>query len=205
MNKHSGFTLIEISIVLGIIGLILGAVMLSSTDVIGKTKTTGTLSLIKDLSAAITDFKGRYHYLPGDLPKAANDIPNLATGSKCDISPNLTIGNGQIDTADEKDCVAVELLQAGLIKGNISGIMSPYNRGQTPDVFVLTTNQSAGVETLVVPTFAATVQNAIEIRNIPCDAATAIDNKIDDGNATTGNVISSACGASGLTTLDVAL
>lgn len=202
MNKHSGFTLIEISIVLVIIGLILGAVMLKSDIVIGNTKTTGAISLIKDLSGAIADFKGRYHYLPGDMPKAGDDIPNIS--STCNILTTTTnIGNGLLDETPEQGCVAEHLVQAGYIKGNAAGIESPYKTGPTADVSVKSRGSAS------VTTYSGTVLNVIEIRQIPCDAANAIDSKMDDGDTTKGNVRSNpSCvnGSSGtLATLDIAL
>jgi prepilin-type N-terminal cleavage/methylation domain-containing protein len=184
MNKHSGFTLIEISIVLVIIGLILGAVMLKSGIVIGNTKTTGTISIIKDLSGSMADFKGRYHYLPGDMPKAGDDIPDIS--NTCNIDPSTqspkTIGNGLLDTTAEQGCVSVHLVKAGYIKGNAAGIESPYKNGSTADVLV----KSKG--TASVTTYPVTVLNVIEIGQLPCDAANAIDSKMDDGDTTTGNV-----------------
>lgn len=214
MNKSRGFTLIEISIVLVIIGLLLGAILLRSGSVIGNTKATSTISLIKDLSGAVADFKNRYHYLPGDMPKAADDIPSVS--EICNIVTSEKIGNGLIDdTTAEKPCVAEHLVLAGFIKGSTTGILSPFNGGTTPDVFVLANNLSATFGTAYkfgTPTLTpVTVQNVIEIQNIPCDAANAIDSKIDDGDTTKGNARSNpACiiGASGIpatTTLDVAL
>lgn len=214
MNKQNGFTLVEISIVLVIIGLILGAILLKSDIVIGNTKATSTISLIKDLSGAVADFKNRYHYLPGDMPKAGDDIPGISNDCNIDTS-TAKIGNGLIDTPDEKLCVAEHLVQAGFIKGSTTGILSPFNGGTTPDVFVLANSLSATFGTAYkfgTPTLMpVTVQNVIEIQNIPCEAANTIDNKIDDGDTTKGNVRSNpACidGAGGMpatTTLDVAL
>ena len=204
MNKHSGFTLVEISIVLVIIGLILGAVFVCGQTLIANTKTTGTITLIKDLSGAVADFKSRYHYLPGDLPMAGDDISGIS--GACNIATSTAkIGNGLIDTDAEKNCVAEHLVLAGFIKGNTTGIVSPLNAGTTPDVFVLATSKA------LVTTFPATVQNVIEIQGIPCDAANAIDSKIDDGDTQKGNVMSyppcipGASGAPATTTLDVAL
>lgn len=200
-NKHSGFTLVEISIVLVIIGLILGAVMLNSAGIIGNTKTTSTVSLIKDLSGAVNDFKSRYHYLPGDLPKASSDITGITSGAACDKGN----GNGLIDDpTNEIPCVATHLVLAGFIKGDASGIVSPFNSSTNPDVFVLSANLSAFIVANPAIPFPSTVQNVIEIRNIPCDAAIGIDSKIDDGDAIKGNVRSTAC-TNGFTTLDVAL
>ena len=204
MNNQKGFTLIEISIVLVIIGLILGAVLLRSGSVIGNTKATSTIALIKDLNAATNDFKSRYHYLPGDLPKAGDDIPGVSVA--CNIAAStLNIGNGLIDTSAEKSCVAEHLVLVGFIKGSATGIVSPFNGGATPDVFVLSANTSA-VNVAAVNPFPPTVQNVIEIQGIPCDAASTIDSKIDDGIATAGNVMytPTPC-TNGVTTLDVAL
>ena len=198
--------MVEISIVLVIIGLILGAVFVGGQTLIANTKTTSTISLIKDLSGAVADFKSRYHYLPGDLPKAGDDISGIS--GACNIETSTAkIGNGLIDTTTERDCAPAELVQAGFVKGdqNAKGFVSPLNPGSSPDVFILAANLAA------VVTFPSTVQNVIEILGISCDAANAIDSKIDDGDTQKGNVMSyppcipGASGVPATTTLDVAL
>ena len=202
MNKQAGFTLIELSIALVIIGLILSIIVIKSGVLIGDTKTTSTITLIKDLSGAVSGFKSRYHYLPGDLPKASDDISGVTIGSACD-SGN---GNGLIDN-NEIPCVAEHLVLAGLIKGNTTGIFSPLDNNQTePDVFVMSASKSKVNEAATNP-FPPTVQNVIEIRKFPCEAANAIDSKIDDGVSTSGNVrIEPACALpSDITTLDLAI
>jgi len=203
-NKQSGFTLVEISIVLVIIGLILGAVLYNSDLLIGNTKTTSTVKLITDLSGAVSNFKSRYHYLPGDLPQASSDITGITSGTACDKGN----GNGLVDDpTNEIPCVATHLVLSGFIKGSTTGIISPFNGSTNPDVFVMAASLSA-YNTAYVGTpslqFPSTVQNVIEIQNIPCDAASGIDNKIDDGVSTSGNVRYTTC-SNNLTTLDVGL
>ena len=204
MNKQIGFTLIELSIALVIIGLILSMIVIKSGVLIGDTKTTSTITLIKDLSGAVSGFKSRYHYLPGDMPKASDDISGVTIGSACD-SGN---GNGLIDDpTNEIPCVAEHLVLAGLIKGNTTGIFSPFDNNQTkPDVFVMSASKSK-VNVAATNAFPPTVHNVIEIRKFPCEAANAIDSKIDDGDTTKGNVrIEPACALpSDITTLDVAI
>jgi prepilin-type N-terminal cleavage/methylation domain-containing protein len=207
VNKTKGFTLIEMAIVLVIIGILLGVVLLRSGSVIGNAKTTGTIALIKDLSAATNDFMNRYHYLPGDLPKAGDDIPGI-TGTTCDIATTTAnIGNGQIDTNTEVTCAAVELVQAGLIKGSTDGIFSPNNASNTPDVFI-TARRTIGSN---LPTFPSTVLNEIELTNQPCATAQGIDSKLDDGNFASGKIQASVTSCSpGVTNdpvpyLDIAL
>ena len=78
--------------------------------------------------------------MPGDLPKAGDDIPNVSTA--CNIAASTSnIGNGLIDTATESSCVAEQLVLAGFIKGKTTGIVSPLNNGLTPDVFVTSAHQ----------------------------------------------------------------
>lgn len=203
MNKSKGFTLIELSIVLVIIGLILGAVMLRSGSVIGSAKNADTIALIKDLSAAINDFKSRYHYLPGDMPKAGDDITGISAA--CDIATTTAnIGNGQIDTAAEVACVAEHLVRAGLIKGGTNGIFSQSNSSATPDVFFTARRTSGSLP----PAFSPTVLNEIELTNQPCETAKAIDSKLDDGDFATGNIRASvaSCMANDVVPyLDIAL
>jgi prepilin-type N-terminal cleavage/methylation domain-containing protein len=205
MSKQSGFTLVEIAIVLVIIALIMGGMMASGTVTIGNTKNTATISLIKDLTSGINDFKSRYRYLPGDLPNANTDIPGVtASNANCEAAlSKANIGNGIIDTADEKTCVSVHLVLSGLIKGDAAGIKSPLNGGTLADVFLIAANTSA-VNVAAINPFPSNVRNLIEIINIPCDAALSIDSKIDDGVATTGNVRSTVC-TNKISTLDVAI
>jgi prepilin-type N-terminal cleavage/methylation domain-containing protein len=185
-NKQSGFTLLEISIVLAIIGLILGAALYSSGILVNNTKATATVKIISDLSGAVIDFKARYQYLPGDLPTASQNIQGITGGSACD-SGN---GNGLIDTA-EVSCATKMLVLAGFIKGSATGIMTPFNFA--PDVAIMAANNSTvNVNAPAVDKFLPPVQNVIEIGTpplaIPYDAAVAIDTKLDDGNLATGNI-----------------
>lgn len=190
MNKCKGFTLIEIAIVITIIGILLGAILLRSGSVIGNAKTTDTIALIKDLNAAINDFKNRYHYLPGDLPNAGNDIPGIAgqlfAGQSCDIlTTTANIGDGNIDPGIETTCASIELVLAGLIKGDSNGIFTRSAMSATPDVLI-TLRRSTGLNQLP-----ATVLNEIQLLKQPCEAAQGIDSKLDDGNFKTGKITAS--------------
>ena len=62
-----GFTLIELSIVLVIIGLIVGGVLVGQ-DLINAAGIRATISQIEKYNAAANTFRGKYGYLPGDIP-----------------------------------------------------------------------------------------------------------------------------------------
>lgn len=67
-----GFTLVELSIVLVIIGLLIGGILIaqSMTDA---AKITAQVQQISQFDAAVMDFKSKYNYLPGDAPAFGGD------------------------------------------------------------------------------------------------------------------------------------
>jgi prepilin-type N-terminal cleavage/methylation domain-containing protein len=63
----SGFTLVELSIVLVIIGLIIGGVLVGR-DLISAATVRAQISQIEKYQTAVNTFRGKYGYLPGDIP-----------------------------------------------------------------------------------------------------------------------------------------
>ena len=87
-NKFSGFTIIEMAVVLVIIGILMGTIYKGSSSSIKSAQIHDAVSLIGDLSAGVKEFKARYHYLPGDMPTATTDIAGAtANGNVCWASP----------------------------------------------------------------------------------------------------------------------
>lgn len=202
MNKKSGFSLVELSIALVIIAVIVSMLMVKGGTLRSDSRAVSTIAFIKDLSGAINTFKSRYRYLPGDLPKASDDIAGIVSGSACDSGD----GNGLIDKDDEIQCVATHLVLAVLIKGDTSGLVSPLSddsRNIDTTVRYVRTSQ---VNIAATNAFIS-VQNVIEIINVSCDAALVIDAKIDDGKTETGRVRTEpVCSPTTKnTTLDIAL
>lgn len=66
-QNRDGFTLIEISIVLVIIGLIVGGI-LTGQDLINVAAIRAQISQIEKYQTAVRTFQGKYGYLPGDIP-----------------------------------------------------------------------------------------------------------------------------------------
>jgi prepilin-type N-terminal cleavage/methylation domain-containing protein len=93
--KTYGFTLIELSIVLVIIGLIIGGV-LAGKDMIRAAQVRKTLRTIEQYDTAVITFKNKYNCLPGDCLRATNFFaatsqPNQVTNGS---------GNGVVDVGD---------------------------------------------------------------------------------------------------------
>ncbi|MBX3436118.1 MAG: prepilin-type N-terminal cleavage/methylation domain-containing protein [Planctomycetaceae bacterium] len=134
-----GFTLIELSLVVLIIGLLIGAV-LAGTSLIRAAEFRRTYSEFEQYAAAIMAFKSKYGCLPGDCPNAAsffgahpdcpsldgatfaapanfyNDVPMLET---CDGDGDLEIDAAK--TVYEMTTLWQHLADAGMIGGMYSG------------------------------------------------------------------------------------
>lgn len=67
----AGVTLVELSIVLVILALIIGAVV-GGRALIDSSKERAFISEVQSYISAVESFRGKYEYLPGDLPNATD-------------------------------------------------------------------------------------------------------------------------------------
>ncbi|MFZ4542078.1 MAG: type II secretion system protein [Rickettsiales bacterium] len=99
-TKQSGFTLVELAIVLVIIGLIVGGVLVGQ-DLIKAASIRSVITDLEKYNAAATTFRGKYNGLPGDLlnTKAFEFGLNAtaATDGNRDGSAGKGDGNGVIE------------------------------------------------------------------------------------------------------------
>jgi len=194
--KQKGFTLAELAIVVTIIGFLLVAV-LGSQGLIGRAQSKDVIAIVEDLRSATNFFRQRYNYLPGDWPYTANEITGVvaATGFG-------TNGDGYIDGAVDASGNAAatsevaelpwQLYQSGLLGKIDTG--DPRRRIKTSfgAVHVVSRATADGL----VAGFAAAnpaARNAILFFNLPCDIATEVDTKIDNGDLASGRGLGTAC------------
>ena len=88
MNKTSGFTLVELAIVLMIIGLLIGGI-LRGQELMENSRVSSTIQQVIAYTGAKTSFTDSYSSMPGDLPTAMARIPGCTTANNC--------GNGNGD------------------------------------------------------------------------------------------------------------
>ena len=119
-SQQSGFTLVEIAIVLVIIGLLLGGI-LKGQELINAAKAKSYASDFRTIQAALYGFQDRFKGIPGDLAGATAKIGGVAMLA---TTPG-TVGNGQIEGAwdsttvtDESCLVWQHLRVAGFLAGN---------------------------------------------------------------------------------------
>jgi prepilin-type N-terminal cleavage/methylation domain-containing protein len=69
LNKKSGFTLVELAIVIVVIGLLVGGV-LQGQELIKQAKLRAVINEQKNFERAVYSFQSKYNALPGDMPNA---------------------------------------------------------------------------------------------------------------------------------------
>lgn len=215
-TKHSnqgkpkqGFTLIELSIVLVIIGLIVGGVLVGQ-DLIKAAQLRATISQYQEYNTAANTFRIKYNGMPGDLKNAdifglppAGETSGVTNGNRIIES---SIGSGNFSnrvSTNETVCFWRHLGAADLIAA--SSATTNCNAGFTGSVEVIKTNlpeakigknnfwivygQPTGrnfYALMGLDTMSSVFYNT-QVSLTPLEAL-QIDEKIDDGNPGNGSV-----------------
>ena len=196
-NKQSGFTLVEIAIVLVIIGLLLGGV-LKGQELINSAKIKNVANDLNGIAAGVYAYQDRYKTFPGDDKNAKSRwttsqngngdgvvggdpsaVPAvLASSVNYNADPGTTVGA----TTPELLLFWQHMRLAGFVAGATTGADQPQNAlggivGVQTGTGTVTTGASADMGGLVVCT-----------SNLPGKIAEAIDRQFDDGIALTGTM-----------------
>lgn len=211
-----GFTLVEISIVMIIIGLLIGGTF-GGMKLIENMQVNKTIQDLKALEGAALTFRNTYGRLPGDMANTATRLPNCAsapcsTGGNGDrtIDGNLHV-NDPITVTSERFTFWHHLLAADLITMGIKPTTDmAFGEGQPEMAFgggarVSWRNATlfgvagahvfsgATLSSYLDPSgpFTATDQPVL------CSALSSADRKMDDGLHFTGNFTSGYCNLTG--------
>lgn len=190
MNKTNAsrraFTLVELSIVLVIIGLIIGGV-LTGQQIIQNARITNAVNGIQAYQAQFQTYAQNFGALPGDDSSALTRFPSLATSD-----PNAKgKSNGQIGTASSFDTaettgdaaesryVWAHLRAAGLVKNQVTGGSTAV---QPPNPF-------GGVYGFQNGAFGGVfTTTSLCLDRVTAGAAQAIDARLDDGTSNAGTI-----------------
>lgn len=179
---QTGFTLVELSIVLIIIGLILGGVF-KGQALIDSARVRAMSTDVSGIRTAWFSFQERYRSIPGDFSSARTQIDSSALPGN---------GNGRIDDSQERAGVWQQLALAGFIAGQYDGSQSAVGSA---------TDLSCGPQTCPKNPYNGYYKisysaQAIETQSptheiytgdqIPVNILSQLDFKLDDGHASSG-------------------
>ena len=199
-TKQSGFTLVEIAIVLVIIGLLLGGI-LKGQEMISQAKIKNIINDFNGITAAMNSYQDRYRALPGDENNTAtvarwgaaafggdgNGV--FCTGACPATTAALAAGQAYNTSAAVPASAGPEvnlfwwhLRLSGFVAGPTSGVAA----GIQPNNAV---NGMMGVQT-GDGTAASLLFGSLIIctSNLPDKIAIAVDTQMDDGAPNTGQV-----------------
>lgn len=203
--NQSGFTLVEIAIVLVIIGLLLGGV-LKGQQLIENAKVKNAVNDLNGVSAAYFAYIDRFKRTPGDdgpiatlnlrggLWAAAAGFPNAGAGNNNGVLGPI-VAAATFTGAGEGDNFWIQLKAAELITG------SPVDVG----IPALSRNAFGGLTGVTTDDTVMGLMPGVKVcmSQVPGKAARAIDTQLDDGVGTTGS-IRNTVGAAGANTVPAA-
>lgn len=192
-RNQSGFTLIEIAIVLVIIGLLLGGV-LKGQELINSAKVKNLAGDFKNIPVFIYGYQDKFKALPGDDGKADEHVG----GTVCTTTAgSCATNNGSIDglwdaTADTSESFMFwqHVRMAGLAPGATSIGAGDYRPLNASGGFIGITNAAQ------TPITGLRGSYIICSDGIPGKFAKQLDITLDNGDTTTGSMMVTAAGNS---------
>ncbi len=194
-KQQSGFTLVEIAIVLVIIGLLLGGV-LKGTELIENSKVRKAVNDINGVSAAYNSYVDRYRRTPGDdgpqatLQARGGNWANVTQFGNSNGALAVPLNN-TFNGGNEHDNFWQHLRAAGYITGDVTatGVNSIPQNAFGGLLGITTAPINGGLPGLKVC-----------LGLVPGTAARSLDTQLDDGNGATGSMRGTVSNANGTNT-----
>ena len=187
IKRQTGFTLVEIAIVLVIIGLLLGGI-LKGQEMITQAKIKNVIADMSGVSAAMYGYQDRYRALPGD-DKGAKARWSTGITEGADIGDGIISGTYLAASPAETAEFWRHLRLAGFVGG--SGPDQPFNAVsgrmgvQTGDGTDATPGPVLNTAAPAIPGISTLLMCSA---NLPDKIAISVDAQMDDGVSTTGTV-----------------
>jgi prepilin-type N-terminal cleavage/methylation domain-containing protein len=195
-NYNKGFTLIELSIVLVIIGLLIGGVLVAQ-GMIKTAKINSTVMQIQHLDSLINNFQTKFNSLPGDSDKYSpnGDNDGFIESSGHNINSEMSNFWYHLSLSGDYDLNFSNDFSSGV---KISGTNINAPQLKIGDNSAVLVHQDVGVESLEVRSLNAyyimdcTGTTSALITNCSSSVygvdALGLDTKIDDGESNDGGM-----------------
>jgi prepilin-type N-terminal cleavage/methylation domain-containing protein len=204
IKRHqSGFTLVEIAIVLVIIGLLLGGV-LKGQAMIDSAKVKSLAADFKAIPTMVYGYQDQFRSLPGDDSAA---VAHLGAGSAAASTPAATLGNGAINgfwnsitATDESVMFWQHVRMAGLGSGSATvGVVGASNTSSGTSNYLPSNAVGSRVGLSNTMPIAGMLASTLYVCSTGIDGKLALqlDTMMDDGVGTTGSMRISAITAIG--------
>jgi prepilin-type N-terminal cleavage/methylation domain-containing protein len=192
-RNQSGFTLIEIAIVLVIIGLLLGGVM-KGQELINSAKVKNLAADFKNTSLYIYGYQDKFRSLPGDDTQAASHVDGATKATTpvlADVGNGLINGNWDSTTqTDESYLFWQHVRMAGIATGiTTTADTVNYPQRNTLGGLVGITNSTATDNPISAGTTVLRGAYIICSGNIQGKFAKQLDIMMDDGNTASGSMM----------------
>ena len=201
-RKHTqtGFTLVEIAIVLVIIGLLLGGI-LKGQEMITQARIKNVANDFNGVTAAYFAYMDRYKGVPGDDPNATARWTSLLNGGSdgrisglYGVPSPTTLAQANVDNAQgESWNFWWHLRQAGFVAGPTAG-QAAYSQPANAVGGIV------GVQTNAMSTLTGVVLCS---SHMPDKVAAAVDTQIDDQRSNAGQMMAYTMAAADTAATDV--
>jgi len=209
-DGQQGFTLIEMSIVLVIIGLIIGGIV-KGQEVVNSARVKMQVAQIDAVRGAVYTFQDRYGYFPGDLTGnttfGLTGIAGATDGNQDGLIAGFAapvpayLADNAADTGNESQIVWLELAAADLLSGIITNTGNIYTAssatyaGRIGGTFLtigsynMATNGGPAVKAPILRIQGSAPGGGAPTAGLKEADAAGIDAKYDDGNPGTGTIL----------------
>ena len=203
-----GFTLVELSIVLVIIGLLIGGILVAQS-MISTAQIQAQIRQLQQLDIATQNFITKMNQLPGDCSNCNHaDWPGMCSAQNCQGNNDGMISGGCSTGPGDRECAYffIDLVQIAGMKGSYTlpaggfSAVTAYGDGTNAPAAVIgkggvLINQNANGDLfwiLVGNLPYGYLYTGSPLSSVTPAQALALDAKLDDGFPASGNVVAAA-------------